>query len=381
MSIQNQYYDEDFDFEPEEYDEYGFHHGSKKSYCFKLMKDFPNFREVVLFAVTKCGSSLQMASPEFKKDKQIVLAAVTNDGSALQYADESLQEDIRIVQIALKKSGNLNVIAEKLQEKGEFVLEALKSKYFNPNQFPEKFRSNKEFCLKALKLNASIYPILSEDLRKDLDFTLEAIKKQPNLYSSVPKELMHEKRILQIMLKVYPRMIENLPKEVKKDKKLIKIAIKGDPSNILTLGIDSDKELFLLAAKNLKPQSNVSSLLQKSNFIIRDDDEIAKEFSKCLPMDYMFFSDRLRLNQEYALEYLKKNSNFSPKFHLENMKVAWNAIPNELREDVEFILKVFEVAPEFVNLASEKMKNEPIVIQKANEKGIQLIHESFCVVQ
>ena len=71
-------------------------------YVKRLLKDFPNNKEVILKAVSICGFILTEVNEDFKKDKEIVLAAIKHDVYNICYVDDSLKGDIRILQTAVK---------------------------------------------------------------------------------------------------------------------------------------------------------------------------------------------------------------------------------------------------------------------------------------
>merc|ERR1719162_1422581 len=60
-----------------------------------------NDKEIVMLAVSECGSMLRHASSTLKDDKEVVLAALKNDSSALEYAGEKMKDNKEVALVVI----------------------------------------------------------------------------------------------------------------------------------------------------------------------------------------------------------------------------------------------------------------------------------------
>jgi len=66
-------------------------------------------KDIWIAAVSKDGSTLQLAADHLRNDKDVVLAAVTNSALALEHAAEALKSDKEVVQAAFKHHSHLAI--------------------------------------------------------------------------------------------------------------------------------------------------------------------------------------------------------------------------------------------------------------------------------
>ena len=103
-----------------------------------VSEELQNDTEIVLAAVTKCGTNLKFASEDLQADQAVVLAAVTANVSAIKFAAESLRGDPGFMLAVLEaeaasyeddeEESRLNCMkyaTKTLRANREFVLEAV----------------------------------------------------------------------------------------------------------------------------------------------------------------------------------------------------------------------------------------------------------------
>ena len=138
-------------------------------------------KDVMLAAVARDGSRLEVASDELRSDRDVVLTAVNNDGFALEYASETLRSDRQIVLSAVNTDGSaLQYAAEVFRSDREVVLDAVNANGWALHFASDELRSDREVVLAAVNSYGIALLRASVELRSDPEVVLAAVKNTRN---------------------------------------------------------------------------------------------------------------------------------------------------------------------------------------------------------
>ena len=96
-------------------------------YFFKMLSSkLRDDKEVVMIAVKKDGSALEVASDRLKDNFEVVMTAVKNCGYALDFASDRLKDNEEIVSNSLDEGSNIIYASERIRNDRNFIIESAK---------------------------------------------------------------------------------------------------------------------------------------------------------------------------------------------------------------------------------------------------------------
>mmetsp|Transcript_68831 Transcript_68831/g.222446 ORF Transcript_68831/g.222446 Transcript_68831/m.222446 type:complete len:895 (+) Transcript_68831:80-2764(+) len=140
-------------------------------------KELAADRELVLEAVKHSGAALQDAGPDLREDREFVLQAVLANGEALTSAAPSYRGDRGLILEAAKKGcgSALQGATQDLRRDSDFVLEVLRHAPESFQHVAEELRESRDFALAAAKQSGLTLKYMSRAFRADRQIVATAV--------------------------------------------------------------------------------------------------------------------------------------------------------------------------------------------------------------
>jgi len=146
-------------------------------------------RELVLEAVTRCGTALEHASSDLKRDREIVCKAIEQSVYAFRFVDDSLKADPEVALKAVGPSQNHGALREasaRLQQDPAFIVQAMQLKRgiavgsFLFYEVPKEMKGNLQVVRAAVSLYTESLRYAANgvgaELARDASFRQEYLK-------------------------------------------------------------------------------------------------------------------------------------------------------------------------------------------------------------
>ena len=161
------------------------------------LQHFPcaiNNKEVVLVAVARHGSQLNLASAELQQDVDVVAVAVQTCPELLSKAPKCLQENSSLILLAVAsadESAHVLIPPSKSNDK-EFALKVMQANGRFLSQFRDSIRQDREIVLAAVRQNGVALCHASKDLQADKLLVIEAVQSNAQACMYISKTLMED---------------------------------------------------------------------------------------------------------------------------------------------------------------------------------------------
>ena len=155
-------------------------------------------RELVLYAVSRDGETVQYAESIFCQDKEIMRSAVKSNGSALRFAEGGLDGDIEIVKIAIANHPDALVWAsENIRGNKEVVSLAVEQFPLSIRHVTANLRNNTAIVKKAVSLDGNALRYASSGLKSSPEIVDAAVSNDGHALVYIPDDLKHRLSVVE----------------------------------------------------------------------------------------------------------------------------------------------------------------------------------------
>lgn len=345
------------------------------------------------------------ASTFLKKDLELGLQVFEKDIEQFKYADNELRSNYNIIMFLVEKNQFKLITTEIINNSSEDVKNDYNIMLYlinnDCNRFGkfigEKLYSNSEFVNSIQELNYHILVKLSEDIKNNLKLMLSLIKKNKQSYNTydyskcIGDNLKDSEDFIEAALDINPNFIYLASHKIRHNKKILEKVIQLNKNYHIDY-LDKDSEIsndksFMINYYSNHLSCNIcvdcigNKLKDDENFIkdvmeynpkiikiappeikhnkeilkkvIEKDNEfcinLVKKDSDIIIDDELTFIIYLKLYKNnyikklpIKLKYNKKIIKYIIKNDSTNKKVQFRHVPNELKDDEEFIQKLLE---------------------------------------
>ena len=256
-------------------------------YFFKMLSSrLRDDKEVVMIAVKKDGSALEVASDRLKDNFEVVMTAVKNCGYALDFASDRLKDNEEIVSNSLDEGSNIIYASERIRNDRNFIIESAKN-IVNRTDLSiflstENIKESLKYNIDVLKILAPKFKFFSSerDLEtKDMNILYELAKINGYVLSYIDKNLLDKKllKLAFVQNGLSIRCLSEAEKEKWVDKEIGITAINSswkalrylpeklkDDRDIITLAIQQTGEALKFASDRLKNDLEIVDEASKS---------------------------------------------------------------------------------------------------------------------
>lgn len=218
---------------------------------------------------------------------------------------------------------------------------------FHYELLPTTAKNDKEIVLDALKFSRHNVILVSDELKSDREFILEAVKYGLSTHQ-LSKELQDDKEVIyEAVIRHYDTALYYASDETKDDKVFILELVKknGYILEYISDRLKDDEDVVLEAIKN---DGNIKYASEK----LRDNKEILLIAVTKSEFALEYASDRLKDDKEVVLRALDTYPIVNP------LRYA----SKRLRDDVDVVKKAVKVNKKFIEEASKRIQNNPLLL-------------------
>ena len=314
----------------------------------QFSENLKNDREVAKIAIE---SSLPYAfddiSDKLKDDYDILKLALSKGAGINFFSKSSHKDDVELGLLALKNSTNKNyeLFSDNLKSNKKIALLAVETKANNIMFLPQQLRNDSEIFIKTLKKLREydvdkVGQFIGEQLRDNKEFFIKMISSQSAFYKYISENLKKDKELA--LLYVHKKGDFNfLNEDLKKNLDIALTAIKSLKAQGEAFGSISLQELFDSFSSEIKENSHILEVFNKSRKDEKQDEEKTKVNNNFSENEIAKIND-----EQSAIEHVKKDSSIflelNPKLQ-ENINVIIAAINGKSpQSDTRIMLKFFK---------------------------------------
>ena len=367
-------------------------------FCNELSLRLKGDKELCLIVVEEAPWFIDELSSDLKKDIDIARAALKNKNKqVLQIICEYMNEDVKkiitsdrgIVLNEVKKDKNngygcvFKYVSQELQSDREVVMEAVKKDAETIFYVNESFRDDVEFMIEVVKNRPDLFCLASPSLKKNKAFVLFALRRGGNIFPYLDEALRGDREVLELAIDENGVAIEYASDELKNDPELRERA----------------KQTMLRQIRELSYNDNLRRKVMMENDEIAEKWINDKSFMKEALAENPWALANLYFNNSYngekkwefdetlAVAAVSKCGEFInklPSEFRENRKVIiqaaktlkshiqiWRCVPEELKDDEEFIIELLNANPMFFKKISPQFQGNPKIKKIYEEKMIE----------